>query len=508
MEEDEMTLSKAELRQWIRAKVKKSGLLPPDVLQKIHELQSLLERRQAMDANLLKVQESVTSCEAIVRKQYSLLGWEYRDTDSDDDESRGAGSAVTGPTHLSPKQLGSKKRQRSRKRFQMMEPVVVLTRLPEHQIRDLRPPTTPMSTSDHDSLDDADSDDHWEPDIESSDSQCPSYSSGSKKRRKIDHVSQKKRVTRHERDQAETNTDADSNAAKTSEPQAKEQKNTEHEQEEKNPTKESSPPVNTKVTGVSSACVVTARSQSSEDATKNPPSVPQAELRVNMKVLARRRTMIWQAGKLAEIITKEDGRVKYKVNFEEKGKILVSAHHIASEQVPSIEQLIVGSRVVVKSKVGQNYFPGILAELPSRKNKMRFLVFIDDHTPLYVPLHGIRLVYRPLIYPLDDIPDKAHKNFVAGYLKSWPNPLLTHYPQGDIIEAEHNGAQKTCEVVTVDSSLIQVLFKEDQHKQWFYRGSMHLKHMINMRRQLELEKVTSKQSTSSGHKLTSSSKTN
>ena len=29
---------------------------------------------------------SVTACEAIVKKQYSLLGWEYRDTDSDDDD--------------------------------------------------------------------------------------------------------------------------------------------------------------------------------------------------------------------------------------------------------------------------------------------------------------------------------------------------------------------------------------------------------------------------------------
>ncbi len=31
---------------------------------------------------------SVAACEAIVRKQYSLLGWEYRDTDSDDDDDK------------------------------------------------------------------------------------------------------------------------------------------------------------------------------------------------------------------------------------------------------------------------------------------------------------------------------------------------------------------------------------------------------------------------------------
>ncbi|XP_034456370.1 histone-lysine N-methyltransferase SETDB1-A isoform X3 [Hippoglossus hippoglossus] len=519
MEEDETMMSKEELREWIRAKVKKNGLLPPDMLQKRYELQSLLERRQTMDANLLKLQESVASCEAIVRKQYSLLGWEYRDTDSDDDESSGGGSghippspcesvqsgtqarlspAVTGHSPLLPKQRGSKNPQRSRKRFQMKEPVVVLTRLPEWQIRDLRPPTPPMSTSDDESLSDSDSDDQWEPEIESSDSQCQSYNSGSKKRRKIDQVSKKKQVTGHERDQADTKTDADSDAAKTLKPQAKEPENTEHEQGEKTPTKESSPPANTK--GVSSACVVTAFCQS-DDATKDPPSVPQAELSVNMKVLARRRPMIWQPGKIAEIQTKEDGKMKYKVNFVEKGKSLVSAHHIALEQVPSVEQLFVGARVVIKCKVDQNsYSPGVLAELPSRKNKMRFLVFIDDHTPIYVPLHGIHLVCRPLSHPLDDIPDATHKNFMKGYLNSWPNPLLTHYPQGEIVQAEHNGVQKKCEVVMVDSSLIHVLFQEDQHKEWIYRGSMRLKHMINMRKQLESEKVTSKQSTSSDHK--------
>ncbi|XP_060948893.1 histone-lysine N-methyltransferase SETDB1-B-like isoform X2 [Limanda limanda] len=483
MEEDEMKMSKAELEQWIRLKVKKSRLLDPEVLEKRFELQSLLEMKQKMADNLLKLQESVASCEAIVRKQYSLLGLEYRDTDSDEDKNSCGDSAVTGRTHLSPKQLGSKNPQGSRKPFQMMEPVVVLTRLPDLQMLDLRPPTTPMSNSDDHSLSDADSDELWEPEKESSDSQDPSYNSGPKKRRKIDHVSPKKHETKHESEQADTKTEADSTEAKTLEPQAKEQKNTEHEQEEKNTTKESSPPVNTKVTGVTAPCT------SSGDATKAPPSAPQVELSVNMKVLARKNPMIWQPGKIAEILTKEDGRLKYKVIFVEKGKSLVSAHHIASEQVSSIEQVFVGARVVVKSKVDRNYFPGVLAELPSRKNKMRFLIFIDDHTPIYVPLHGFRLVCQPLSCPLDDIQDDAHKKFMAGYLKSWPNTLMTHYPQGETIEAEHKGVQKKCEVLTVDSSLVQVVFKEDQHKQWFYRGSMRLKHMINLRKQMELEKV-------------------
>lgn len=34
---------------------------------------------------LLMFFRSVAACEAVVKKQYALLGWEYRDTDSDDD---------------------------------------------------------------------------------------------------------------------------------------------------------------------------------------------------------------------------------------------------------------------------------------------------------------------------------------------------------------------------------------------------------------------------------------
>lgn len=69
----------------------------------------------------------------------------------------------------------------------------------------------------------------------------------------------------------------------------------------------------------------------------------------------------------------EDGRLKYKVSFEEKGKSLVSGHHIAHDTTPKLEQLYVGARVVVRSEENTSLFrPGILAELPSRKNRSRY----------------------------------------------------------------------------------------------------------------------------------------
>ena len=49
-------------------------------------------------------------------------------------------------------------------------------------------------------------------------------------------------------------------------------------------------------------CIVSALCQSSDEANKTPP-VPQ-EVSVNMDVLARRRAMSWQRGKIKEILTK------------------------------------------------------------------------------------------------------------------------------------------------------------------------------------------------------------
>ena len=70
----------------------------------------------------------------------------------------------------------------------------------------------------------------------------------------------------------------------------------------------------------------------------------------------------------------EDGRLKYKINFDEKKKTLFSGHHIAFDYMPKVEQLFIGARVVVKSQDKECRFcPGVLAELPSRKNRMRFV---------------------------------------------------------------------------------------------------------------------------------------
>ncbi|XP_041811972.1 histone-lysine N-methyltransferase SETDB1-B-like isoform X1 [Chelmon rostratus] len=233
--------------------------------------------------------------------------------------------------------------------------------------------------------------------------------------------------------------------------------------------------------------ISSAFSYCSDETTKIRPNLPEEEVKVDMMVLAKRRPMRWQRGKIVEIVTREDGRLKYKVSFEDKGKSLVSGHHIAFDTTPKLEQLYVGARVVVGCQEDKLRFQsGILAELPTRKNRLRFLVFLDDHMPVYVGLPLLHLVCRPLEECLDDIPDSRHKSFMNQYLKDWPYPHLTQYKAGQSLNAELNGVQQRCEVQVVDSSLIQVVFQENQHKEWIHRGSIRLEHMARF---LELKGV-------------------
>lgn len=61
--------------------------------------------------------------------------------------------------------------------------------------------------------------------------------------------------------------------------------------------------------------------------------------------------------------------------------------------------------------------------------------------------------------PLDDIPDENHREFMKEYLRVWPYPPQTQYKVGQSLKAEYEGIMQKCEVVTVDSSLIEVIFE-------------------------------------------------
>ncbi|KAL6099594.1 uncharacterized protein ACO6RY_01384 [Pungitius sinensis] len=320
--------------------------------------------------------------------------------------------------------------------------VVVLTRLPEYKINALRPPTPQQFYSEDDSLSSSDSDMQWEPEDDSSGSE---NSLSIHKKKTGQHVAAP--------NTSRTNTTTNNNI---------------------------------KITNVSEPAPVVISSVASA-ATAIRPNLPEEELKVDMVVLARKQTMRWQRGKILDLVTRADGRTKYKVGFDEKGKSLVSGHHVAFDTTPKLNQLYVGARVVVKCQDKMFRFrPGILAELPSRKNRLRFLVFLDCHLPFYVGLPSIHLVCRPLENVLDDIPCGPHKSFVTRYLKDWPSPLLTQYKQGESLNVELNGAHQRCEVQSVDGSLMQILFQDNQHTEWIHRGSMRLE---TMARFLQIERA-------------------
>lgn len=310
--------------------------------------------------------------------------------------------------------------------------VVVVTKLPEYKISALRPPTPEQFYSEDESLSSSDSDMPGEPGRDSSDSEFCLSNKNTKekirKRVKITHAS------------CTSNNDLSAD-----------------------------PVIITSTQQVS---------QGNSDSIKIQPKLPEEEITVDMMVIARKKPLRWERGKIVEIITKDNGRVKYKVTFEERGKSLVSAHHIAFDSPPKLAHLFVGARVVVRCQVNKyRFWPGILAELPSRSNRLRFMVFIDDHTPVYVGLPLLHLVYTQLNNPLEDVPESAHRIFMEQYLKSWPYPHLTQYRVGQNLNAELNGVQQRCEVLVVDGSLIQVIFHQNQYKEWIHRGSTRLEHM-------------------------------
>ncbi|KAM8766775.1 histone-lysine N-methyltransferase SETDB1-B-like [Acanthopagrus schlegelii] len=333
----------------------------------------------------------------------------------------------------------------------MRKAVVVLTRLPEYKVSALLPPTPQQFYIEFDSHSGSDSDMQWEPEGGSSDSDFS--------------VSQDKR--------------------KTGKPTKSEAKRTPAPKMSKN--KDNGDTSIKKVTDPAPVIISSAFSYVSNETTKTRPSVPQEEVKVDMVVLARRKPMRWQRGKIVEILTRECGRLKYKVSFEEKGRSLVSGHHIAYNNTPKLEQLYVGARVAVACHEHDNVFrPGILAELPSRKNRLRFLIFQDDHVPVYVGLPAFHLVCKPLESVLDDLPDGAHKSFMNKYLTDWPYPHLTQYSVGQSLNAEFDGVQQKCIVQEVDSSLILVVFQDNQHEEWIHRGSIRLQHMARF---LELKEA-------------------
>ncbi|CAI5691037.1 unnamed protein product [Oreochromis niloticus] len=475
MDGDQTEMSREEC--WIIEEAQKTQRVSPDLLEKCNRLQSLLKRREEQAAGLLRLCESVAACEETVKNLYSLLEWEYSDTDLDDDNNQtscGQASPLScesvpsetqvhrplasdGSASFSSKPKDSEKQERVLRKkhpLTLKSPVVVLTRMTGSQMTSsLSPPSPQSHLSEDESLGTDGSDMQWEPSGDSSDTDFSLSSTRSNKRKKRTKTNGKhtKNGTTH---QERRNSIANRSRAKTS------TLTTNAESSAK------SSPVKT----------LTQQAGTVTDAKGKTAKSPQAGTNTSAESKATKTST-------KPASTSEDGRVKYKVNFKEKGRSLVSGHHIAFEHMPKVNELFVGARVVVQSKDDQ-FVPGFMAEVPCRKNRMRFLIFTDDHTPVYAGLRAMHMVCKPLENPLDDILDEKHKLFMQNYIKKWPYPPMTQYHVGQTVNVERNGFLQRSKVLEIDCSLMEVVFLDDDLKEWIHRGSNRLEQMITVNENL------------------------
>ncbi|XP_077446341.1 histone-lysine N-methyltransferase SETDB1-A isoform X2 [Stigmatopora argus] len=463
---------------------------------------------------------SVAAYEAIVKKQYTLLGWEYRDIDDDEDlieisdgtptysppnsDLDFCNSPSTSGVHIATDDSNSTDGQVISKQ----ESNVALNNLSVNKIQILSPKCFENPSGNMEEVkkrgskkrpkiryaeqpkasDDSDSD--FYPSNSDSDSDYIPEPSSPKKRRVSKKCWSEIQVTNKSNPPANAMT----NVAKKSEDKTNPKPNEALGSTKNVDTHSSSGPINpvktetvgkTKETAPthtepSTVCIISSCSQSPVLSSKEPSEVFHAEILVNTKVLAKREEMSWEFGRVKQILEK-DGVLKYAVLFKDDTEYFVPAHHLAFRKTPKLQNMYVGARVVVAQKTENLFQPAILAELPTRKNHQRFLVFIDDQTSLYVGLPCLHLVCKPLENPMEDIANASHRKFVEEYLKVWPCPPIAHCKFGQCLNVELDGVQQKCMVQMLDGNLIQVLFVECQRKEWVYRGSWRLEHMAKMK---------------------------
>ncbi|XP_075463680.1 histone-lysine N-methyltransferase SETDB1 isoform X3 [Ascaphus truei] len=228
------------------------------------------------------------------------------------------------------------------------------------------------------------------------------------------------------------------------------------------------------------------------------------DLVVGMRILGKKRTKTWHKGTLIAIQSVGSGK-KFKVKFDNKGKSLLSGNHVAYDSHPAPDKLSVGSRVVAKYKDGNQVwlYAGVVAEPPSNKNKMRFLIFFDDGYASYVTPSELYLVCRPLKKTWEDIEDVSCRDFIEEYVTAYPNRPMVLLKSNQLIKTEWEGTWWKSKVEEVDGSLVKILFlvreacisleavgsfigpkgsmEDDKRCEWIYRGSTRLEPMFSMK---------------------------
>ncbi|KAK9965900.1 hypothetical protein ABG768_004965 [Culter alburnus] len=197
-----------------------------------------------------------------------------------------------------------------------------------------------------------------------------------------------------------------------------------------------------------------------------------------MGVLGKRKSNLWCRGTIVQMA--EEGH-KYKVEFKKGKKIVLPAHHVASEKNPVLDDLFIGCRVVAryKDKKGKILFnAAVLFELPEGKNRMRFLVFYDDGQAAYLALKDLHVVCKQLKKVWRDIEDEKNRLQVKEYLRVYPKPIAVALCIGQDTKVMRNGKFEECTVLQLDGSLVQICYKKDKQKEWVHKSSDLLEHIV------------------------------
>ncbi|XP_078669542.1 histone-lysine N-methyltransferase SETDB1-like isoform X2 [Branchiostoma floridae x Branchiostoma belcheri] len=224
--------------------------------------------------------------------------------------------------------------------------------------------------------------------------------------------------------------------------------------------------VSTAVTGPSSQVV---------PGTSDPLTV---ELAVGMRLMGKKKDDIWYQGTLIKIVTDEKGMIKYKVKYDVKGKGLLSGNHIAFSETVGQGVLHAGSRIVgqyvdEEGDSVQYLYAGIVAELPSKSNRSRYLIFFDDGFATYLRRNQIHQVCKPSTNAWEDVHPNS-REFIREYLQGYPERAMVKVKVGQKIRTEWNGQWWDARVDSVDGSLVKMYYPTDKRSEWIYRGSTRL----------------------------------
>ncbi|XP_066276703.1 histone-lysine N-methyltransferase SETDB1-like isoform X2 [Branchiostoma lanceolatum] len=203
-----------------------------------------------------------------------------------------------------------------------------------------------------------------------------------------------------------------------------------------------------------------------------------AELAVGMRLMGKKKDDIWYQGTLIKIVTDEKGVIRYKVKYDVKGKSLLSGNHIAFCETVGQGVLHAGSRIVgqyvdEEGDSVQYLYAGIVAELPSKANKSRYLIFFDDGFATYLRRNQIHQVCKPSANAWEDVHPNS-REFIREYLQGYPERAMVKVKVGQKIRTEWNGQWWDARVDSVDGSLVKMYYPTDKRSEWIYRGSTRL----------------------------------